>query len=70
MMRITLKEVVRSKSNPQNPAPLPVPPKKGPIRNRRKNKADRRSAIRDGVVVTLSTRKDRRSGRDRRKRPS
>ncbi|MFZ0726046.1 MAG: hypothetical protein WCD88_05175 [Desulfobacterales bacterium] len=70
MMRIKLKEVLPPKTNPQNPAPLPVPSKKEPIRNRRKNKADRRRANRDGVIVTLSTRNDRRSGRDRRKRRS
>lgn len=68
-MQIKLKEVVRPKSNPQHPVPLPVLTKRESSRNRRKNKVDRRRAIRDGVIVTLSTRKDRRSGRDRRKRP-
>lgn len=68
MMQITLKEVVPPKGDPQKQPPSPAPGKKNPIRNRRKNKADRRRAMRDGVIVTLSTRKDRRSGRDRRKR--
>ncbi|HMB31279.1 MAG TPA: hypothetical protein VKN82_05610 [Desulfohalobiaceae bacterium] len=36
-------------------------------RERRKNKKDRRKNVRDGVIVHLSTQKDRRSGRDRRK---
>ena len=70
IMRITLKEVVSPKRDPQDTAPLPVSGKRGPIRNRRKNRVDRRSSVRDGVVVTLSTRKDRRSGKDRRRRPS
>ena len=35
---------------------------------RRKNKQDRRKGVRDGVVVTLSTKKDRRTNRDRRKK--
>jgi hypothetical protein len=70
IMRITLKEVVSLKRDPQDTAPLPVSGKRGPIKNRRKNKVDRRSSVRDGVFVTLSTRKDRRSGKDRRRRPS
>jgi len=70
IMRITLKEVVSPKRDPQDTAPLPASGKRGPIRNRRKNKVDRRSSVRDGVFVTLSTRKDRRSGKDRRRRPS
>ena len=35
--------------------------------DRRKNKQDRRKSIRDGVIVTLSTKRDRRVLRDRRK---
>jgi hypothetical protein len=70
IMRITLKEVVSPKRDPQDTAPLPASGKRGPIRNRRKNKVDRRSSVRDGVFVTLSTRKDRRSGKDRRRRHS
>lgn len=34
---------------------------------RRKNKQDRRKSVRDGVIVTLSTKKDRRRNKDRRK---
>ena len=37
-------------------------------RDRRKNKQDRRKSVRDGVVVTLSTKKDRRKNKDRRKK--
>ena len=36
--------------------------------NRRKNKLDRRKGVRDGVIVTLSTKKDRRLQKDRRKK--
>ena len=35
--------------------------------DRRKNKQDRRKSVRDGVIVTLSTKRDRRVLRDRRK---
>ena len=35
--------------------------------DRRKNKQDRRKSVRDGVFVSLSTKKDRRVCRDRRK---
>jgi len=35
--------------------------------DRRKNKRDRRKEFRDGVIVTLSTKKDRRVNGDRRK---
>jgi hypothetical protein len=36
-------------------------------KNRRKNNQDRRKSVRDGVIVTLSTKKDRRNHKDRRK---
>jgi len=35
-------------------------------KNRRKQKKDRRSSIRDGVIVNLSSRNNRRKGSDRR----
>jgi hypothetical protein len=35
--------------------------------DRRKNKQDRRKSVRAGVFVTLSTKKDRRVNKDRRK---
>ena len=35
---------------------------------RRKNRQDRRKGVRDGVIVTLSTKKDRRVQRDRRRK--
>ena len=36
--------------------------------DRRKNKQDRRKGVRDGVIVTLSTKKDRRIQKDRRRK--
>jgi hypothetical protein len=42
--------------------------KKKKKKNRRKNKQDRRKSVRDGVVVTLSTKTDRRAPRDRRRK--
>lgn len=69
-MRIVLGKVISPRKDPSESSPLPVAGRKGPIRDRRKNTVDRRRSVRDGVIVTLSTRKERRSGRDRRKRPS
>jgi len=39
------------------------------LRNRRKNSWDRRKSIRSGVIVSLSSRKERRIFRERRKNP-
>ena len=36
--------------------------------DRRKKKQDRRKGVRDGVIVTLSTKKDRRKQKDRRRK--
>jgi hypothetical protein len=69
-MRIVLGGVIAPRKDPGENSPLPVAGKKGPIRDRRKNKVDRRRSVRDGVFVTLSTKKERRSGKDRRKRSS
>ena len=41
-------------------------PKKKIIREKRKNKADRRLSVREGIVVTLSSQVERRSKPDRR----
>jgi len=45
---------------------IPTPPDR-PKRERRKKRRDRRRSVREGIVVTLSIKNDRRSGRDRRK---
>ena len=36
--------------------------------DQRKSKQDRRKGVRDGVIVTLSTKKDRRKQKDRRRK--
>lgn len=36
-------------------------------KDRRKNRQDRRASVREGVIVSLSAKKDRRAIRDRRK---
>ncbi len=41
--------------------------KKKKKEDRRKNKQDRRKSVRDGVVVTLSTKTNRRAPKDRRR---
>ena len=43
-----------------------VAPGKTTFGERRRNRTDRRKSVRDGVVVSLSYHKDRRSGADRR----
>lgn len=45
-------------------------PKKKIIREKRKNKADRRLSVREGIVVTLSTQIERRKTPDRRESSS
>jgi hypothetical protein len=42
-------------------------PKRSKRKDRRKNKQDRRKSVREGVVVSLSFKKDRRVLKDRRK---
>ena len=42
-------------------------PQKKMLKERRKNREDRREGIRSGVIVTLSNYPDRRKTRDRRK---
>jgi hypothetical protein len=46
------------------------PPKKKIKEDRRKNKQDRRKSVRDGVIVSLSFKNDRRVRKDRRRRAS
>ena len=38
------------------------------LKDKRKNRSDRRQSVRDGVVVTLSDPMERRQGSDRRKK--
>ncbi|MBR9985580.1 MAG: hypothetical protein KFF68_06685 [Desulfosarcina sp.] len=44
-----------------------VPGKKLNFTEKRRNRTDRRKSVRDGVVVSLSHQKDRRTGADRRR---
>lgn len=43
-----------------------IPGKKSDFVEKRRNRTDRRKSVRDGVVVSLSYRQDRRVGPDRR----
>jgi hypothetical protein len=52
-------------SNRKNSGDLSKRKKKS---ERRQNKQDRRKGVRDGVIVTLSTKKDRRVQKDRRRK--
>ncbi|WP_319405563.1 hypothetical protein [uncultured Desulfosarcina sp.] len=47
-----------------------VPGKRSDFVEKRRNRTDRRKSVRDGVVVSLSYRKDRRTGPDRRQAES
>jgi len=44
-----------------------VPAKKSKFVDKRRNRTDRRKSVRDGVVVSLSYQKDRRTRPDRRR---
>jgi hypothetical protein len=48
----------------------PPNPGKKALRDRRKNKRDRRRSVREGIFVSLSVKHERRSGLDRRKNRS
>lgn len=50
------------RDNPRRPVP-----KKKVVKEKRKNRADRRHAVRSGVVVSLSKYTERRKNKDRRK---
>lgn len=45
-------------------------PKKKKDEDRRKNRQDRRKSVRDGVIVSLSFKNDRRARKDRRRKIS
>ena len=51
----------------KNPHDTPIMKKKG---ERRANKQDRRKSVRDGVIVSLSFKNDRRVRKDRRRKIS
>jgi hypothetical protein len=54
---------LNNRDNPRRQAP-----KKKVVKNRRKAKKDRRTNVRNGVIVSLSKYPERRRGRDRRKK--
>ncbi len=45
-----------------------VPAKKSKFVEKRRNRTDRRKSVRDGVIVSLSYKNDRRGRKDRRKK--
>lgn len=47
--------------------PARVPTQKAGFAEKRRNRTDRRKSVRDGIVVSLSYKNDRRKGPDRRK---
>ena len=49
------------------PGGMKVPKRKNDRKERRKATRDRRQSVRDGIIVSLSTKKDRRKKRDRRR---
>ena len=66
-MRIVIGNVNKSSENPQAQQSPDQTGRNVQPRDRRKRRRDRRKSVRDGVIVRLSYKRDRRSGRDRRK---
>jgi hypothetical protein len=58
--------VQNNQSQQDNPR-RPSTPRKRTPKDKRHNASDRRQAVRHGIVVTLSTKVERREGPDRRK---
>ncbi|UCG64634.1 MAG: hypothetical protein JSW12_18750 [Deltaproteobacteria bacterium] len=68
-MDITIGGTPPVKMDSSDEHPTPHAGKKA-LRDRRKNKQDRRMSVREGIFVSLSVKNERRSGVDRRKTPS
>jgi hypothetical protein len=66
-MRIVIGKVSSASKNPLTQQSTNYRGHPAPSRERRKRKQDRRKSVRDGVIVRLSFKHDRRNGRDRRK---
>lgn len=63
--------LVKNEKQKKRVARVPAKPvKKSSFVEKRRNRTDRRQSVRDGVVVRLSHRKDRRTRPDRRRTPS
>ena len=59
---------VQSKSDQRNGKHQPTATARKKFKEKRKNKRDRRQSVRDGIVVTLSYKAERRISPDRRKK--
>ena len=67
VMDIIVGNTVHIKKDPDNSANKINPFMSNPFKDRRKNRSDRRKSCREGVFVSISTKKDRRFIQDRRK---
>lgn len=65
-MDIIIGRIQPAKEERSRRKPFKKDGKKSFLKEKRKNKQDRRQSIRDGVIVTLSTKNDRRILPDRR----
>ena len=66
-MDITIGDISSVKNDLSGESTTPPSRKKSTLKDRRKNKQDRRKSVREGVLVSLSTKNERRVTRDRRK---
>jgi hypothetical protein len=66
-MDITIGRTSPVNKDSGNENALGYAPRRRKRKDRRKNKRDRRKSIRDGVIVSLSFKKERRVSKDRRK---
>lgn len=66
-MDIIVGNTVHINKDPDNSANKIKPYISNPFRDKRKNRFDRRRSCREGVFVSISTKKDRRYTQDRRK---
>ncbi len=67
-MDIVIGRIQQAKDERSGKKPFKKDGEKASFKEKRKNKQDRRQSIRDGVIVTLSTKNDRRVLPDRRKK--
>ena len=67
-MSIIIKNIFSVSKDRPDKKNLYVKIHKRTVKNHRKNKNDRRDSIRNGIIVSLSTKHDRRVTRDRRKK--
>lgn len=66
-MDITIGRTSPTNKDSGNEGALGYVPRRRKRKDRRKNKRDRRKSVRDGVIVSLSFKKERRILKDRRK---